>query len=218
MVFRLLRLDGIPWIISELGKQVLILEPKVKEGHLEKIHRIYQIIDKENDPIISDIVPAYTSIAIYFSASKEKTLSYLKLLDFSKLKSNTSITKVVDVHYNNGLDWENVLAKTGLSKSEIIEKHSSPVYTVAMIGFIPGFIFLDGLMPELAISRLNTPRTKIPAGSIGIGGNQTGIYSLESPGGWNIIGSTNQQFFDIKNQPPISVSPGDKMKFNPILD
>ena len=141
MEFRLLLLDGIPWIISELGKQVLILEPKVKEGHLKKIHRMYQILDKENDPIISDIVPAYTSISIYFSASKEKTLSYLKLLDFSKLKSNTSITKVVDVHYNNGLDWENVLAKTGLSKSEIIEKHSSPVYTVAMIGFIQGLFF-----------------------------------------------------------------------------
>ena len=82
-----------------------------------------------------------------------------------------------------------------------------------MMGFLPGFVFLDGLDESLTVPRMESPRTKIPEGSIGIGGNQTGFYSLESPGGWNIIGRTSKSFFDQKKNPPTELQAGDKIRF-----
>jgi len=85
-----------------------------------------------------------------------------------------------------------------------------------MMGFMPGFIFLDGLDQRIAVSRKEKPRIKVPSGSVGIGGNQTGIYSLESPGGWQIIGRTTESFFDVKKTPPTELKAGDKIRFKPI--
>ncbi len=212
----MLQLDGISWIVSELGKHALLLEPKIENGKLEKIHRVYQLLEMEQSTLINDVVPAYQSIAIFYDTAKKDVLNYLELLRFSTLKSKSSKTIEVEVNYDQGLDWNRVTEETGLTKSEIIERHSKPVYTIAMIGFVPGFIFLEGLQPELAVPRMETPRITIPAGSIGIGGNQTGIYSIESPGGWNIIGNSNHRFFDIQRIPPNDVTPGDMLKFIPL--
>jgi KipI family sensor histidine kinase inhibitor len=85
-----------------------------------------------------------------------------------------------------------------------------------MMGFLPGFIFLEGLDDRISVARKETPRVKVPAGSVGIGGNQTGIYSLESPGGWQIIGKTAESFFDVTKKPPTKLKPGDKTRFKPI--
>ncbi len=212
----MLQLDGISWNVSDLGKHALLLEPKIENGKLEKIHRVYQLLEMEQSTLIKDVVPAYQSIAIFYDSAKKDVLNYLELLRFSTLKSKSSNTIEVEVNYDQGLDWNRVTEKTGLTKSEIIERHSKPVYTAAMIGFVPGFIFLEGLQSELAVPRMETPRIKIPAGSIGIGGNQTGIYSIESPGGWNIIGNSNHRFFDIQRIPPNDVTPGDMLKFIPL--
>lgn len=212
----MLQLDGIDWKVSDFGNQVLLLEPDVDTGHLEYIHHLYQWIELEQLLEITDVVPAYTSIAIFYSSTKEVLLHKLQQVDFSATSTKAHKTIEVEVDYEKGLDWLNVLNKTGYTKSEVISRHSAKIYTVATIGFIPGFIFLEGLDPTISIPRLESPRTSVPAGSVGIGGTQTGIYSLESPGGWNIIGKTSNRFFDVEKNPPIAISPGDKLKFIPI--
>jgi KipI family sensor histidine kinase inhibitor len=212
----LLQLDGIDWKVSDFGYQVLLLEPDVDTGHLEYIHHLYHWIEVEQPYEITDVVPAYTSIAIFYSSTREELVKKLQHSDFSAAKTKAHKTINVEVDYEEGLDLEHVVNKTGYTKSEVISRHSAKIYTVATIGFIPGFIFLEGLDPAISIPRLESPRTKVPSGSVGIGGIQTGIYSLESPGGWNIIGRTSNSFFDVEKNPPITISPGDKLKFIPI--
>ena len=106
--------------------------------------------------------------------------------------------------------------KTNLSKEEIISIHTSTQYSIAMFGFLPGFMFLEGLDQRIWVPRKDNPRTKVDSGSVGIGGEQTGIYSLESPGGWQIIGRTPDQFFDINNKTPTNFTAGDIITFRKI--
>jgi len=109
-----------------------------------------------------------------------------------------------------------VAAAHQLSDEEAIQIHSQNEYTVAMMGFTPGFAYLSGMDPRLSTPRLSSPRTQVPAGSVGIAGVQTGIYSIESPGGWQLIGRTALTLFDPLNQEPFLFSPGDKVRFIPI--
>lgn len=112
-----------------------------------------------------------------------------------------------------GPDMAYVCEKTGLSPEEVVRRHTAPSYVVYMIGFLPGFPYLGGLDPRLATPRLATPRLKIPAGSVGIGGQQTGIYTLESPGGWAIIGRTPLTMFDPTREEPCLLLAGDRVRF-----
>ncbi|HEV2966356.1 MAG TPA: 5-oxoprolinase subunit PxpB, partial [Chthoniobacterales bacterium] len=113
-------------------------------------------------------------------------------------------------------DLDDVARRTDLEPNEVIALHSSTEYRVHCVGFTPGFPFLGGLPPKLAAPRRETPRTEIPAGSVGIGGKQTGIYPVKSPGGWNIIGRTPLRLFDPQRNPPVLVRAGDGVRFRPI--
>ena len=95
----------------------------------------------------------------------------------------------------------------------MIERHTAADYLVACMGFAPGFAFLFGLPPELTTPRRTDPRTRVPAGSVGIGGAQTGIYPLETPGGWNLIGRTSLRLFDLDRPEPFLLRPGDAVRF-----
>jgi KipI family sensor histidine kinase inhibitor len=109
-----------------------------------------------------------------------------------------------------------VCAHTGFSREEVIARHTAPLYRIYMLGFLPGFPYLGGLDPALETPRLETPRTKIPAGSVGIGGAQTGIYPLESPGGWRIIGRTPLKPYDPDRAEPFLYRAGDSIRFYPV--
>lgn len=100
-----------------------------------------------------------------------------------------------------------------MSMSEFAKLHAEPIYDVYFIGFQPGFAYLGGLNELLHTPRLSTPRLKIPAGSVGIGGAQTGIYPYQSPGGWNIIGNTKAKLFDVNSENPSLLKAGDRLKF-----
>jgi len=113
----------------------------------------------------------------------------------------------------SGPDLAFVAAHTGLSADEVIRRHTAPTYTVYFIGFTPGFPYLGGMDVRLTAPRLETPRARVPAGSVGIAGPQTGVYPLESPGGWRIIGRTHLPLFDLSAQPPSLLSPGDEVRF-----
>ena len=115
-----------------------------------------------------------------------------------------------------GPDLDFVSLHTRLPVEEVIRLHSGGEYPVYMIGFTPGFPYLGGMDGRLASPRLETPRTRIPMGSVGIAGEQTGIYPQESPGGWRIIGRTPLRLFDLQREPPCLLSPGDVVRFVPI--
>lgn len=112
-----------------------------------------------------------------------------------------------------GPDLEFVAEHAGLTVEEVIAIHTAPVYEVQMIGFMLGFPYLAGMDPRIAAPRLTTPRTVIPPGSVGIAGNQTGVYPLASPGGWRIIGRTQLVLADPTADPPCLLRAGDKVKF-----
>ena len=112
-----------------------------------------------------------------------------------------------------GPDLEFVARHNGLSPEEVMRFHSSSLYPVYMLGFSPGFAYLGGLPHAIAAPRLSTPRTLVPAGSVGIAGEQTGIYPIATPGGWRLIGRTPLKLFDPYRDPPALLRPGDKVRF-----
>ena len=212
--------NGKYWKAKILGEQALLLE--AVDGSLEEVHNLVAAIEGASLEGIMDIVPAYNSLALIF---EEGVWNHTSLMQVISNLSTENLTKTanqklieVPVCYELGLDWEEVTGFTRLSKEEVILQHSSVIYTVAMMGFIPGFVFLEGLSNGLTVPRRSEPRTNIPSGSVGIGGSQTGIYSLESPGGWNIIGRTPTSFFDAKESPPTHLKAGDRIRFRPISE
>jgi inhibitor of KinA len=140
----------------------------------------------------------------------------LPLSDYIKLRASRPIEIPVCYDPEFGFDLDRVAEHTKLSEREIIDLHSTSEYRVACIGFVPGFTFLAGLPKNLATPRRDVPRKEIPAGSVGIGGAQTGIYPLRSPGGWNLIGRTPLKLFDSIKDPPTLLCPGDRVRFRAI--
>ncbi|MEG9488951.1 5-oxoprolinase subunit PxpB [Mannheimia indoligenes] len=121
----------------------------------------------------------------------------------------------IPVHYGGefGEDLFEVAKFHNTTAEEIIRRHTEPTYTVFMIGFQPGFPYLNGLPENLHTPRRDVPRTKVPAGSVGIGGSQTGIYPFTSPGGWQLLGRTELPLFNIQHNPPTLLSAGDNVRF-----
>lgn len=171
-------------------------------------------------------VPTFNAVTIYYEPRK---ISYHKLCEKIKSlhqktlnqKEKTSRLIHIPVVYGgeNGPDLQRVADYNQLSTAEVIELHQNGEYLVYMLGFLPGFPYLGGLDTKIATPRLETPRRKTSAGSVGIAHQQTGVYPIESPGGWNIIGKTPLQFFDKRNdQHPFLVQAGDRIHFYQISE
>lgn len=189
---------------------------------LPLIHSTVKLFEETGPESITDIIPAYEGIALFYDhllADVEEEVRRLGKLKSNHSKwENSGAIHRVPVCYDMGLDWVDVISHSGLMKQEIIEYHTEATYTLAMMGFLPGFLYLEGLLPLLACPRKANPRNSIPAGSVGIGGDQTGIYSLESPGGWQIIGRTPLSFFDPVLDPPSRLELGTKVQFYAITE
>lgn len=217
-----LQLNDETWTVFELGERALLLEPTRDVIELPLIHKTAGILESAHIAGVIDIIPAYESIALIYNRELGRPEVEIKAIEkFTKDKtvSASAPRKItVPVCYERGLDWEEVEKYTGLAKKDIIQKHAAGKYTVAMMGFLPGFLYLSGLEKAIACPRKENPRTNIPAGSVGIGGEQTGLYSLESPGGWQIIGRTPYSFFDVHANPPTRVDPGDIIVFTRISE
>lgn len=168
---------------------------------------------------ILSVVPSYNSIMVYFDIFE---LDYCDLKNTIEsivyvMNEQTLKTRIIEIPvcYEMGLDLDRVCNHTGLSVQEVILSHSSTEYLIYMIGFTPGFPYLGGLLDELNTPRLEVPRTRVEAGSVGIGGSQTGIYPLDTPGGWNIIGKTPLTLFDKKASKTL-LKMGEYIRFIPI--
>ncbi len=215
MVSKSILLNGHKWQVKLLGENAVVLENN--DATHDTIHSTTALIRAAELTGVMDIVPAYFSIAVIFDLLQNdvnelvKSLGNIKSIQTS-IHSN-SILHHIPVDYEKGLDWEEVMRMTGLNKSEIIQKHTAIEYRVEMMGFVPGFIYLSGMDKSLHCPRKENPRVRIPAGAVGIGGAQTGIYALESPGGWQIIGQTEVVLFDVKTMPPNQLNVGDRVRF-----
>ena len=169
-----------------------------------------------------DAAPAYASVCIRFDVDRPPVAeSLLALVDESlNTRHPIDLDRVVEipVRYGGefGPDIADVAKHANMSIDDVITRHAGAMYTVAMLGFMPGFPYLRGLPSELATPRRATPRTQVPAGSVAIGGAQTGIYPRELPGGWNIIGRTPLNLFDAARDEPTLLHPGQRIRFTPI--
>lgn len=180
-------------------------------------------IEKLNFDEIEDIISLKNSVGVIFNPYKTTSDKLIK-----KIKSNISKKKFrnkkslktwkIPICYDEefGIDLNEISQNCKLNIAQIKKKHCSVTYEVDLVGFLPGFLYLGNLVESLYTQRRNNPRTNIPKGSVGIAGNQTGIYNIESPGGWNIIGRTPIKLFDKLNNPPIYIKQGDKIIFEEI--
>jgi len=170
---------------------------------------------------VLDIVPAYASVTIHVDPSQlplSALCERLQMLVFDASAPSSGRTHRIPVLYGGewGPDLGDVAAFARLSPAETIQLHYTALYRVYMLGFSPGFPYL-GLVPaSIAMPRLATPRTAVPAGSVGIAESQTGVYPTRTPGGWRIIGRTPVSLFQPQSSMPFLLSPGDRVQFHPI--
>ncbi|ANQ50201.1 5-oxoprolinase subunit PxpB [Flammeovirga sp. MY04] len=208
--------------IKQFGERALIIqfENIISEKVHQKVKAYYQYLSNRHLEGITSLIPAYTSITIQFDDDLINFFSLSEIIQSIDIhqKENQPLQRIVEIPVcydaSLGLDLEVVSQQLDISIDEIIELHTSNLYTVYMLGFSPGFMYLGGLDSRLFIPRKSTPRLKIPTGAVGLADQQTGIYPQATPGGWQIIGQTPLSIFEV-NQPP-KVKMGDKVKFEAI--
>lgn len=172
---------------------------------------------------VIECVPSYRSLAVFYdplrispSQLEEWIMDQASTLQESPEPVPRKIEVPVVYGGEMGPDLETVAKEHDLTASEVISLHTKPIYRVYFIGFSPGFPYLGGLSRRLFTARLKTPRRLVPAGSVAIGGEQTGIYSSDTPGGWQIIGRTPLKLFRLEDSPPCLLRPGDLVIFRRI--
>ena len=172
---------------------------------------------------VDEVVPAYRSLLVYYDPARLSFAdleAHLRDMEGRLADAPADAPRVVELptvyggEYGPDIDF--VAEHAGLSVQEVIDVHSGPDYLVYMMGFTPGFTYLGGLSERIVTPRLETPRTAIPAGSVGIAEAQTGVYPMTSPGGWRLIGRTPVPLFDPHREPPVLVEPGEYVRFVPI--
>jgi len=170
-------------------------------------------------PGVGEALPGMNNLTLMFdpSLADAEAIGARVLALWPRLKAGAMAGREVQIPVayggDEGPDLGDVAAHAGLTPDEVVRRHCAGEYVVYLLGFLPGFAFMGGLPPELATPRRAEPRTSVPARSIGIGGEQTGIYPLASPGGWNIIGRTPLEIFDPNAKEPTLLRAGDRVRF-----
>ena len=205
-------------IVIEFGKDIDVYTNKLVQFVFSKTEkRLYKnLFIKDIYPTYNSLVINYDNLTIDYQALKKKIESLIfEIID--NYDKNVSNDKVLEIPVKYGGEFGpdlKIMSKTlNISEGSIINIHSSAIYRIYMIGFMPGFPYLGGLDERISFPRLSTPRIKVPAGSVGIAGKQTGIYPFESPGGWNIIGRTELSLFDVDANPPSLLSNISQLRF-----
>ncbi len=217
-------------LLIRLGDDLEKLAPRSFENILGALQRL----EAAQISGVVDLTLSYATIAVFFDPGRvvEAGAPVGNLVDWltakiqgalqkgSKRKQKKIESRLVEIpvcyEQEFGLDLDEVAQRAAISIKELIQLHTAPEYRVACVGFTPGFGFLSGLDQKLATPRREAPRTAVPAGSVAIGGIQTGVYPIRSPGGWNVIGRTALRMFDLQRDPPALLSAGDRVRFHSI--
>jgi inhibitor of KinA len=220
--------------ITPLGDSALIVEfgGSIDESTHRRVQSAWRALAAEPMPGVSESVPAYTTVTVFYDpwqvvqagASEGGVVAWLSSRVRERIKNPPKSAKTkprlveIPVCYGGdyGPDLPRVAAQAKLSVDAVVKKHSAAKYLVYLIGFAPGFPYLGGLPKELITPRHAKPRMAVPAGSLGIGGEQTGIYPASTPGGWNLIGRTPLRLFNPETNPPAVLRAGDEVRFKPI--
>ena len=214
--------------IEPLGDSALlvrVVEEFEAEESLDAVLRATRQLERAQVPGVTDLVPAYTTIGVFYDPTKAGSLDEFRetieralerVIDTTRSRATATVEVPVCYDDEFAFDLEEVARRAALSPDEIIRRHAGANYLVSCVGSTPGFPYLSGLSPELATPRRASPRKEIPAGAVAIGGRQAGIYPRKSPGGWNIIGRTPLRLFDVERNPPALFQAGDRVRFRKI--
>lgn len=225
--------------IERLGEDALLLRlgKRIDPALNARVHALAAAIGARRPRWLVDIVPAHASLALFVDVDMIddadphaghppllQAEDWLRAQAFDVHAGEATLDDVepalIPVRYGGafGPDLDALAAKAGMDAETAIALHAGGDYRVAMLGFAPGFPYLDGLDVRLAAPRRATPRVRVAAGSVGIGGAQTGIYPHQGPGGWNVIGRTPLRLFDPGREGPCLLAPGQRVRFRPIDD
>lgn len=218
--------------IEPLGETILLMRfgTQVDAAVNAHVHAAAAMLRKVEMPGLLDLIPAGASLALHYDAvfwagsngepPWQHLAGSLRAVFASPPAQTTDKGRVIEVPVcyggEYGCDLDTVASHAGIDAACVIEQHCAGHYRVAMLGFAPGFPYLLGLAPLLHMPRRAQPRLRVPAGSVAIGGAQTGIYPRELPGGWHLIGRTPATLFDAEAQPPSLLAPGDRVRFRAI--
>lgn len=209
--------------IASVDSVIIYFSDVISKKTSQKVKSAYKLLKALENESLIEIVPSYTSIVItydIFMYNYEKIQVFLQsVLKDLKIEDEGELEVInIDVYYGEevGVDLQRVANKANISIEEVIQIHSSKTYDVFAIGFLPGFAYMAEVDERIVTSRLESPRKKIPKGSVAIADTQTAIYPQNSPGGWNILGKTTFELFDktLESLSPITIE--SKIKFNPI--
>jgi inhibitor of KinA len=219
-------------LFAPLGDRavVITLGDSIDEATHRRVRAVTARIDADPPAGFVDRVPAFASVVVHYEPLQVAATAYRSPHDafvaslrrvLGDVRDDTlppPRTVEIPVCYGGDLgpDIDDVARQHGMSAQDVIDIHASGDYLVYMVGFMPGFAYLGGLSSRIATPRRQTPRTAVPAGSVGIGGEQTGVYPLVSPGGWNLIGRTPLRIFDIDRTDAALLATGDRVRFRPI--
>lgn len=218
---------GGAWRIERYGDSALELRcaDEISEAASARVHAALAALREAAVPGVDELVPGYVGLTVLLhdlprgarEVAAAAVAAVLSRVDAGAVPA-VARTVVVPVCYGGecGPDLEAVAAHAGLSPDEVVARHAAGGYRVAFIGFLPGFPYLMGLEPALHMPRRATPRTRVPAGSVAIGGAQTGVYPVDSPGGWHLVGRTNAQLFDPAADAPGLLRAGDRVRFRAV--
>lgn len=207
------------------GDKALTIEygDEISEDISNKVRSMMVALESNEIEGIIEVVPTYRSLMIHYDAliiGYDDLIKELKLLEDKLEDISLAEPEVIEIPtvYGGeyGPDIENVAKHNGITVEEVIKIHSSKEYLIYMLGFTPGFPYLGGMDEKIATPRLKEPRTKIDKGSVGIAGSQTGIYPIDSPGGWQLIGRTPLKLYEPNREVPILLKAGNYIKFVPI--
>lgn len=211
--------------VMPAGDSALVVEfgNEINEAVNEKVHALAKKIRQKNIPGITEMIPTFRSLLVSYDMlqiSYSKLSVMLSVLSRELEMNQAAHHRIVKIPCcygaRFGADLTDMERLTGLSREEIIELHSSVDYKIYMLGFLTGFVYLGGLDKRLEVPRLDTPRVRIGKGAVGIGGNQTGIYPMDSPGGWRLIGGTPVDLYDPEREDPVLLRAGEYIRFVPI--
>ena len=201
---------------------MIYFEQQIDPSTFKEVQKVEKYIKDQQHEAIIEVIPSYRAIMLHIDITKQslvKVVNELNLEQLNKLNFDENLNEVKTISLpvlyggNYGPDIQAVARHNQLSIEEVIKLHTENTYLIYMLGFMPGFPFLGGLNSKLATPRREEPRTSIPAGSVGIANNQTGLYPKQSPGGWQIIGRTPITVFDILRTPMCLYESGDYIKF-----
>ncbi len=204
------------------GDAALLIEfaDEINDAINDRVHALADALRAQARHEIRDLVPAYSSLLVCYHPQRASFAEMCALLRDALAARQSRASREsrrieIPTRYGGafGPDLAFVAQHNHITEDEVIRLHTSVEYRAYFIGFLPGFAYLGSVPASIAAPRMGTPRARVPAGSVGIAGRQTGIYPMESPGGWRIIGRTELSLFDAQRDPPVLLQHGDRVRF-----